>query len=30
MGYENAYEYEGGKQDWIDAGLPIEAGVREA
>ncbi len=29
MGYENAYEYEGGKQDWIDAGLPIETGARE-
>ena len=26
MGYENAYKYEGGKRDWIDAGLPIEAG----
>jgi len=22
MGYENAAEYEGGKQDWIEAGLP--------
>jgi rhodanese-related sulfurtransferase len=30
MGYENAYEYEGGKKDWIDAGLPIETGDREA
>jgi rhodanese-related sulfurtransferase len=30
MGYESAYEYEGGKQDWIDAGLPTETGVREA
>jgi hypothetical protein len=30
MGYENAYEYEGGKQDWIDAELPIETGDREA
>ena len=28
MGYENAYEYEGGKQDWVDAGLPIETGDR--
>jgi rhodanese-related sulfurtransferase len=28
MGYENAYEYEGGKQDWIDAGLPTETGDR--
>jgi len=24
MGYENAIEYEGGKQDWTEAGLPIE------
>ncbi len=24
MGYENAYEYEGGKRDWIEAGLPTE------
>jgi rhodanese-related sulfurtransferase len=26
MGYENAYEYEGGKQDWIEAGYPAESG----
>ena len=26
MGYENAYEFEGGKQDWIEAGYPIESG----
>jgi len=26
MGYENAREYEGGKQDWIDAGYPTESG----
>jgi len=26
MGYENAYEYEGGKQDWFDAGYPTESG----
>jgi rhodanese-related sulfurtransferase len=26
MGYENAYEYEGGKQDWIEAGYPTERG----
>jgi len=25
MGYENAYEYEGGKQDWMDAGYPTES-----
>jgi rhodanese-related sulfurtransferase len=24
--YENAYEYEGGKQDWTDAGYPTESG----
>jgi rhodanese-related sulfurtransferase len=24
MGYSNVAEYEEGKQDWIDAGLPIE------
>jgi hypothetical protein len=30
MGYENAYEFEGGKQDWIEAGYPTETGpVRE-
>jgi len=27
MGYENAYEYEGGKEDWIEAGYPVESGV---
>jgi rhodanese-related sulfurtransferase len=26
MGYENAYEYEGGKQDWVEAGYPTESG----
>jgi len=26
MGYENAYEYEGGKQDWIEAGYSTETG----
>jgi len=26
MGYENAIDYEGGKQDWIEAGLPVERG----
>jgi len=25
MGYENAYEYEGGKKDWMDAGYPTES-----
>jgi len=27
MGYENAYEYEGGKEDWIEAGYPVESEV---
>jgi rhodanese-related sulfurtransferase len=26
VGYENASDYEGGKQDWIEAGLPTEGG----
>jgi len=25
MGYDNAHEYEGGKQDWIEAGYPLES-----
>lgn len=25
MGYTNVKDYAGGKQDWIDAGLPVEA-----
>jgi hypothetical protein len=29
MGYENASDYEGGKQDWIEAGLPVERGAEE-
>jgi rhodanese-related sulfurtransferase len=29
MGYENAYKYEGGKQDWIEAGYPVESGASE-
>ena len=24
MGYEKVWEYAGGKQDWIEAGLPAE------
>ena len=24
MGYNNVAAYEGGKQDWIDGGLPVE------
>jgi hypothetical protein len=26
MGYENAYEYEGGKRDWIEGSYPVESG----
>ncbi|MGD8583438.1 MAG: rhodanese-like domain-containing protein [Gammaproteobacteria bacterium] len=26
MGYTNVAEYEEGKQDWVEAGLPIESG----
>jgi hypothetical protein len=29
MGYENAFEYEGGKQDWMDAGYPTESARRK-
>ena len=25
MGYTNVKDYEGGKQDWVEAGLPTEA-----
>ncbi len=25
MGYSNVRDYEDGKQDWIEAGLPVEA-----
>jgi rhodanese-related sulfurtransferase len=28
MGYRNVKEYAGGKQDWIDAGLPVESSHR--
>ena len=27
LGYTNVREYAEGKQDWIDAGLPVESGV---
>ena len=27
LGYGNVYDYEEGKQDWIEAGLPIESGA---
>ena len=30
MGYENAYDYEGGKQDWVEAGLPTQSGAVRA
>ena len=26
LGYRNVREYVGGKQDWVDAGLPVEKG----
>ena len=26
MGYTNAYEYVEGKQDWLEANLPVESG----
>jgi rhodanese-related sulfurtransferase len=29
MGYENAFEYEGGKQDWMDAGYPTVSARRK-
>jgi rhodanese-related sulfurtransferase len=29
MGYENAYEYEGGKQGWMEAGYPTESGSKK-
>ena len=28
LGYRNVRKYPGGKQDWIEAGLPVEGGVR--
>lgn len=27
LGYGNIYDYEEGKQDWIEAGLPTESGA---
>ncbi len=30
LGYENVYDYEEGKQDWIEAGLPTESGAARA
>ena len=29
MGYEHAFEYEGGKQDWMDASYPTESARRK-
>jgi 3-mercaptopyruvate sulfurtransferase SseA len=29
IGYANVFEYEGGKQDWMDAGYPTESGCKE-
>jgi rhodanese-related sulfurtransferase len=29
LGYTQVYDYEGGKQDWIDAGLPTETTAPE-
>jgi rhodanese-related sulfurtransferase len=26
LGYSAVYAYEGGKEDWINAGLPVESG----
>lgn len=30
MGYGDVREYADGKQDWVDAGLPVETGTRAA
>ena len=30
LGYENVRDYEEGKQDWIEAGLPVESGAMVA
>lgn len=30
LGYSNVFEYGPGKQDWIDAGLPVESGQHAA
>ncbi len=27
LGYTNVFDYEDGKQDWIEAGLPTESGT---
>jgi rhodanese-related sulfurtransferase len=28
LGYENVFDYEAGKTDWNDAGLPIETSIK--
>lgn len=30
LGYTQVYDYAEGKQDWIEAGLPVERGLRAA
>ncbi len=30
LGYTNVFAYEAGKQDWIEAGLPVETGAAAA
>ena len=30
MGYTNVAEYEEGKQDWVEAGLPLKTGLQAA
>ncbi|HEX8771510.1 MAG TPA: rhodanese-like domain-containing protein [Acidimicrobiales bacterium] len=30
LGYTNVRKYAGGKQDWVEAGLPVEHGPRAA
>jgi len=30
LGYANVRKYPGGKQDWIEAGLPVESGAAVA
>lgn len=30
LGYTHVADYEDGKQDWLDAGLPVETGVTAA
>lgn len=29
LGYTDVYAYEGGKEDWINAGLPVERGFSD-